>query len=436
VARLFLMGAITSLMFRDAAASDASGGTLTPETKAVIDEVKRFGADHKAVIEKIHNETKDEIKTIKDEVKSFVKKDEFERFTEKLEELNKTAGTALGNMPVNKKSFEDSLCEALEKKAFDLEKQGVKGVRTGQPFKMLMEETKAVGDVQLANFTGTASQAFIPPTFRPGIIMNPFETTRLRNILPIGATGSNKITYPRENGGEGDVGMVAPGGTKPQVDFDLTLEEADVRKIAGHIRVHEEVLEDIPYITAYLTRKGTQKVLDKEDSQILYGDGTGQNLEGLFTAATTFAAPAGAVVASPNRFDVLRAAQLVGRMASRNLNVALVSPLDYFLMESVKDTTGNYVLMGGGNGMPATFNGLAVMPHTKIVAGDFLVMDRDSAEIAFRKGIEVRFYEQDRDNAITNMITIVIEERLALPIYEAAGLVKGTFGAAITDLTS
>jgi hypothetical protein len=48
----------------------------------------------------------------------------------------------------------------------------------------------------------------------------------------------------------------------------------------------------------------------------------------------------------------------------------------------------------------------------------------------------IRFFDQDRDNAIKNMVTIVIEERLALPIYYTDGLVKGTFSAAITDLTS
>jgi hypothetical protein len=34
------------------------------------------------------------------------------------------------------------------------------------------------------------------------------------------------------------------------------------------------------------------------------------------------------------------------------------------------------------------------------------------------------------------MVTIVIEERLALPIYYTNGFVKGTFDAAVTALTA
>jgi HK97 family phage major capsid protein len=180
-----------------------------------------------------------------------------------------------------------------------------------------------------------------------------------------------------------------------------------------------------------------------EDTQILYGDGTGQNLSGLATAGnfTAFAADAGGgaasgVVTAPNQFDVLRAADKQMRVLKRTPTIALVSPVDYFKMISIKDTTNNYVLSGGGNGLVPTVNGFPIVQMNQIAAGDFLVLDRNAAQIFFRESINIRFYEQDQDNAIKNMVTIVIEERLALPIYYITGIVKGTFATAITDLTS
>ena len=34
-----------------------------------------------------------------------------------------------------------------------------------------------------------------------------------------------------------------------------------------------------------------------------------------------------------------------------------------------------------------------------------------------RRGVSVRFFEQNEDDAINNLITVVIEGRLALPTY-------------------
>lgn len=300
-------------------------------------------------------------------------------------------------------------------------------------------EAKAVGNLSSAsNLTGTY---FVAPTVVPGIAIKPYEQIHLRDILPTGNTNSNIVRYVRDNGGEGGVGMVAEGGTKSQIDRDLQIYDAPVRKIATYFRVPEEMIDDIPYLQSFLTQIGLEEVMLLEDTQILYGDGTGQNLSGLFTNATAFAAvPTTEVVTAPNNFDVLMAAKTQGRLAKTNPTVALLNPLDFFLMRQKKDTTNNYLFLGGGNGIDVngTLNvaGLRIIDHTSVNQGDFLVFDPRNAAIFDRVGTSVRFYDQDQDNAIKNLITIVIEKRLALPIFRTDGLIKGTFASAITDLTS
>jgi HK97 family phage major capsid protein len=200
------------------------------------------------------------------------------------------------------------------------------------------------------------------------------------------------------------------------------------------------MIDDIPYLQSFLSQVGIQEVMVIEDTQVLYGDGTGQNLSGLFTNATTFAAGT-SVVTAPNQFDVLLAARKQARVAKYNPNIALISPVDFYDMIEKKDTTNNYLFQGGGNGLdvPGVITmrtGLRVVEHTSVASGDFLVFDPSKAAIFDRLGTTVRFYDQDQDNAIKNLITIVIEKRLALPIYQPAAFIKGTFAAAITDLTS
>jgi HK97 family phage major capsid protein len=329
----------------------------------------------------------------------------------------------LGN-GMNIKSFEGEIEELLTKSADKL--------KTKNKFSLQLER-KAVGDMSVANTTGSY---FVTPDVRPGVVLKPYESLHMRNILPVGRTSSNVVRYVRDNGGEGGPAATAMGATKPQMDRDLSIEDANVRKIASYIRVPEEMIEDVDYLTTFLTNVGTQETIKVEDAQIIYGDGTGQNLSGLFTNAIAFAAGSAVIGASANRYDVLRAARLQLRKAMRVPSFVLVSPFDYFMMTSQKDTSNNYILQGGGNGLIPYIDGVPVIETTAINEGDFLIGDRNAAEIDFRTNLNIRFFEQDQNNAIQNMVTIVIEERLALPIYYTNGFVKGTFAAAITDLTS
>lgn len=345
-------------------------------------------------------------------------------------QLKMKAGTSFG-MP---KTFHNELGEKLQKRSTDL--KNFKSQKRG--FGEIELEAKAVGN--MASATSLTGSYFVPPTVVPGIDVKPYEQVHMRNLLPVGTTNSNVVRYVRDNGGEGGPAMVAEGGTKPQIDRDLQIYDANVRKMATYFRVPEEMIDDIPYLQSFLSQIGLEEVMAVEDAQVLYGDGTGQNLSGLFTNATAFAAGT-SVVAAPNNFDVLLAARKQARVAKYNPSIALVSPIDFFDMVEKKDTTNNYLFHGGGNGLDlagvlTTRTGLRIIEHTAVTAGDFLVFDPSKAAIFDRTGTTVRFYDQDQDNAIKNLITIVIEKRLALPIYQPAAFIKGTFTTAITDLTS
>lgn len=307
----------------------------------------------------------------------------------------------------------------------------------GKGFSISLDR-KVVGNMgSSANLTGSY---FVPPQVVPGVVLQPYEEVHMRNILPVGQTNSNVIRYVRDMGGEGGPGMVAEAGTKPQMDRDLQIFDANVRKIATYMRVPEEMMDDIPYLQSFLSQVGVEEVMLLEDEQILYGDGTGQNLSGLETNSTPFSGTglgiAGGSLPTPNHFDVLRAARTQARLLKRRPTVALVNPGDFYKMESTKDTTGNYLFLGGGNGINPGRNvgGLTIIDHTAVEPDDFFVLDPRAAAIFDRTGLSVRFYDQDQDNAIKNLITIVIEKRLALPIYYTTGIIFGTFTDAIADL--
>lgn len=349
------------------------------------------------------------------------------------------------------KSFETAFGEILAAKKDALKKFRE---REGKGFSVMLVKAgtileptlqKVVGDMSASNTVGTY---FVSPQVVAGVTAQPFEETHMRDMLPVGSTTSDTIRFIRDNGGEGGPTTVAAGAAKPQMDRDLQIYDAPVRKIATWMRIPEEMIEDIAYLQSFLTQIGLEEVMAVEDAQILYGDGTGQNLKGLFHADnSTLFNPGTSVVQDANQFDVIRAARKQLRNAKLGGPLrAVISPDDYFEMTSNKDTTNNYLFLGGGNGIalaspganPSAINvgGVLIEEHTEVNSGDFLVFQTRSAAIFDRAGTTVRFYDQDQDNAIKNLITIVIEKRLALAVYRPAGIIRGTFLAGINDLAN
>lgn len=412
--------------------------TVDAKTKTLLDNAVKAVQAQIDAAQKAANDAKAENDTLKTEVATLkTNAEKNQKWIDEQIEKGKNPPAPKGQI----KSIKGALGEALEAKKETLkaykERTGAKG------FEIELNQ-KVVGDISASN---TVGDYFVTPTIVPGVTALPFEEVHLRNILPVGSTNSNVVRYVRDMGGEGGPTMVAQGATKPQIDRDLEIFDANVRKIAVWFRVPEEMIDDIPYLQSFLTQIAMEEVMAYEDLQILYGDGTGQNLSGLFTNATAFSGAGAATVEAPNEFDVIRAARRQLRNAKLGGPlVALISPDSFFDMTSRKDTTENYLFLGGGNGIALanpnvsptgiTVSGVRIEEHTAIADDDFLVFQPRSAAIFDRTGTTVRFYDQDQDNAIKNLITIVIEKRLALPIYRPAGFIEGDFATAIADLAS
>jgi HK97 family phage major capsid protein len=410
------------------------------DTLTITKSIKELGTKNQKANEKLQqsiDSITESVKAQKEEMQKEVKgaKEIAEKATEAIEKLEAKMATTLKVSVEGKKSFFEEFGEKLAAKADALKtfRQEKKG------FGAIDLEAKAVGN--MGSSTNLTGSYFVTPTVVPGVVTKLYEDVHMRDLIPVGQTGqTNTVRYVQDNGGEGGPTTVAEGATKPQIDRDLQIVDSPVRKIATYFRVPEEMIDDIPYLQSFLGQIGLEEVMVVEDNQILYGDGTGTNLSGFNTQGTAFAAGTSVIGASANEFDVIGAAKKQVRVSKINgALIALINPVDYYNMRyKRKDTTNNYIFQGGGNGLDVGLNvdGVRILEHTGVTAGDFFVFSPRAAAIFDRAGTTVRFYDQDQDNAIKNLITIVIEKRLALNVYRPLGIIKGTFSAAITDLTS
>lgn len=306
---------------------------------------------------------------------------------------------------------------------------------TVDPEENFRDGRKAVGDMNIgANVTGTL---FIQPQTLSQVQTPPAEE-HIRQYMTVGSTNSPLVRYLQMTRGEGGFGMVAEGGTKPQMDYDLSLVDAPARKIAGHIRISDEMLDDIPFIATLLATQGMEDLKLKEDEQVLYGSGTGNNLKGIFQFAQAFA-PGTFRVTAPNLWDILVAIRLQIRKSKYRATAAFVSPTVYAILRVAKDADNRYLfpqLQTNPNGS-FSVDGVTVVENVALADGDIIMGNfRTGAILLDRMQATIKTSTEDRDNFIANMVTIVIEERVALAVPEPLSFVKTTVTAAETALTA
>jgi HK97 family phage major capsid protein len=264
------------------------------------------------------------------------------------------------------------------------------------------------------------------------------EAFHVRNILSAGTTTGSTLYYPKATGktGTGPAGWdydkttVANTVVKPAFAMNFERVTAPVEWIAGILTLPIEMLEDLSWLTSYLATYAPIELLKEEDDQILNGDGTGNTLNGLINTASAYS---GSYTIGIER--IIDAAY--GQLGELNFDMptdVLLNPRDIVaIMLNKASTSGEYNLPEGAIGIVGgrlQIGGLRVNKTNKIDQGDFLVGDFvRGAALVTRSAMQLRFFDQNKDNVEKNMMTIRIEERVALPKFYEEAFVYGSLTA-------
>ncbi|WP_285310216.1 phage major capsid protein [Stenotrophomonas maltophilia group sp. Smal32] len=276
----------------------------------------------------------------------------------------------------------------------------------------------------------------IQPQRVPGIVATPNQRLFLRDLLTWGTTTSDSIEYVRETGFTNNADVVAenPTNPKPESDLAFELDSAKITTIAHWIRASKQVLRDAGQLQAYINGRLMYGLKLKEEAQLLKGSGVGLNINGLYTQATAYANP-GVTVQNETAIDRLRIAMLQVTLASYEADGIVLNPIDWTTIELSKTTENAYLF--------ATPRGLAVpglwarpVVATKAMdLGDFLTgAFKMGAQGWDREQANITVSNQDRDNFVKNMVTILCEEDVGLTVFRPEAFVKGGFdGLPVTD---
>lgn len=322
-----------------------------------------------------------------------------------------------------KKSFRQAVSDSIkehESVIKSIANGGVKGAHVVELKDMSMD----------TNFPGFGNPNYLTTDVRQtspiDILRDPFQA---RQIINVGTTNGDTLYYPKVSDtkiGTGPSPWDYSSGAKPEFAPTFEPYTSPVEWIAGIMRVPVQMLQDIAWLTSFLQRYAYLELMDAETNQVFNGSGVSPQLLGIMNVASTYA---GSLTLG---FEQIIDASLAG-LGQYNMSAThvVLNPADVVpIILNKADTSGLYNLPTGVVGVVngrLTINGITVVTTNKMPQGEWLVGDFNQVQIVQRLAPQLRFFEQDVDNVQKNMVTIRIEERLALPIFRDNAFIKGTF---------
>jgi HK97 family phage major capsid protein len=250
---------------------------------------------------------------------------------------------------------------------------------------------------------------------QPGMIMLGQQALTVADLIAPGETTMNTIRYVREDTYTNAATIVAEGGTKPEAAFDTSEVDAPVRKIAATAKVTDEMFADFPVIRDYVDNRLRFMVGQQEEAQLLLGNGTPPNIQGI---ETTSGIQTQALGTDPIPDAVFKAITKIASVGFFAADGVVIHPLDWQNVKLLKTADGIYIWGHPADAGPNRLWGLPVVAtvaqtqHTAFV-GAFKL----GAQIFRRQGITVETTNSNVDDFVKNLITIRAEERLALAVY-------------------
>jgi HK97 family phage major capsid protein len=257
-----------------------------------------------------------------------------------------------------------------------------------------------------------------------GIISQPRRRLRLLDLVPSSPCVGNSVPYIIESGSFDTAAETSENTTKPEGDIGLTDGENPVRTIAHWLKAPRQILSDTPGLETLLRGRLTYSVLRRLEAQLVSGDGTGQNLQGIMnTTGVASVAYAGATPLAD-----LSLAGLVDILNSESEPDACVMNATTLakLLTPKASTSGLYLNIdspfgtGPANlslwGVPVVVS--TVMPANQVLFGAF----QEGVRVWIREGCSV-ILGLDQDDLTKNRITLLGEMRAAVTV-----LVPSCFG--------
>jgi HK97 family phage major capsid protein len=261
---------------------------------------------------------------------------------------------------------------------------------------------------------------------RPGIVDGAFRVFTIEDLLVSIPTSANAIDWIRENVFTNAAAETAEGTQLPQSSITFVPGTMPVATVGHFVKVTRQLAMDNAALVAYINRRMVYGVNLKVENQLVAGNGTQPNLNGLtnagnFTAHGYTAASLTAAGLNNNRFDLI--GKMIGdcALADYPADVVILNTGDWWTLRLAKDGQGRYLLGDPGSNVVPMLFGRPVVASNAMVAGKVWVGSlSQAATLHTRAGIALDLSDSDENNFQLQLVTIRATRRLALTVEKPA----------------
>lgn len=262
---------------------------------------------------------------------------------------------------------------------------------------------------------------------RPALVEGAFRVFTIEDLLTSIPTNSNAIDWVRENVFTNGAAETAEGLQMPQSSITFSPGTMPVQNVTHFIKITRQLAMDNAALAAYINRRMVYGVNLRAENQLVAGNGTAPNLNGLtntgnFTAHGYSAAALTALGLSPtNRFDLIGKMMGDCALADYPADVVILNTGDWWTMRLTKDGQGRYLLGDPGSAVVPSLFGRPVVASNAMTADNVWVGSlSQAATLHNREGIVVDLSDSDENNFQLGLVSIRAMRRMALTVEKPA----------------
>lgn len=272
----------------------------------------------------------------------------------------------------------------------------------------------------------TSAGAFIDYE-RVGYVPQPRRPRRILDLITTGQTMSDQVKYARQTtftnvAAETAEATTTATGTKPEATIAFEIVNADVKTIAHWIPATRRSLADAGQLRTLIESQLRYGLEFRLESQVVNGDGTGENLTGIINTSNILTQPKG----GDSVVDAIHKAITQIRLGFLEPNGVALHPSDWEVIRLSKDSQGAYHYGPPALAGTETVWGLPVAVTPSVPDDTGIVGDWTQAVLWLREGIQILASDSHSDFFVKNLVALLAEMRAAFGVLQPAAFAKVT----------
>jgi HK97 family phage major capsid protein len=300
----------------------------------------------------------------------------------------------------------------------------------------LAEGTKLMQSKALV-YSGTGvGGPMVLPDYLSGLYEILQRELTLLDLIPTGQTSSSSVSYLEEKTYTNNAAFTAEAtvttgttGTKPESVLEFQRKTALVHTLAHWIPVTNQMLADAPAVRSIIDARLRLGLYLTLETQIISGDGTGENFLGLITAGSGIQQRG--IGTDSIQDAIFKAMQDIRVTGLARPNAVVLHPNDWTAVRLAREnaatgTLGGYLFGPPSQSGPVTMWGLPVVMSMGLTENTGLVGDFGMGCMLFDREQPQLRVGWINDQFVRNMQTILDELRAAFVIFRPSCFEKVT----------